>query len=204
MKIFANTVITLSAVTLLTIPSVIAQESKQSSEMPPTAPPLESLDSALSKLQSQGSSAGLLPAAEAAPAASAVEKQASPSVQSANGLANTTANQTQLAQASGLPFPMLYVYEFSAKWCPSCRKLEPITEATASKYSDFIQYSPVNVDANRELAQQYNVSQIPTIIVVDRQGRMLNRLIGIQQGEQLGEILQHYKQKALAAVGTTQ
>jgi thioredoxin 1 len=194
MKIFANTVVALSAVVLLTTPSALGQEAKQSSEMPPTAPPLESLDSALNKLQS-GSANQFLPPAGAAPAS---EQGCNTPAQ-----AGSVPSGTQLAHAQSLPFPMLYVYEFSAKWCPSCRKLEPITEATANRYRDFIQYSPVNVDNNQELAQQYNVAQIPTVIVVDRQGRMLNRLVGLQQGEQLEQILQHYKQKALAAVGGT-
>lgn len=200
MKIFANTVVALSAVIMLTTPSAFAQEQKQNSAMPPLAPPMESLDSALNKLQSQSGAAN----PSWASAAAAAPKQNNAPSQSGQGQTSLISNGTQLAQAQSLPFPMLYVYEFSATWCPSCRKLEPITQATAGKYRDFIQFSPVNVDNNQELAQQYSVAQIPTVIVVDRQGRMLNRLVGLQQGEQLDQILNHYKQKALAALATPQ
>lgn len=205
MKIFANSVVALSAVMLLTIPSALAQEVKQGAEMPPTAPPIESLDSALNQLQARSGNANqLLPPAAAAPA-TASDQQGNTPLQSNQGQASAVPpDGTQVAQGANLPFPMLYVYEFSAKWCPSCRQLEPIVESTASKFSDFIQYSPVDVDSNQALAQQYSVSQIPTVLVIDRQGRMLNRLVGLQQGSQLDQILQHYKQKALAGSGTTQ
>lgn len=99
-------------------------------------------------------------------------------------------------QSSG---PTVFVYEFSAHWCPSCRKLGPLVKQTTRKYKGFAKLVPVDVDHNQDLSRRFNIAQIPTVMIFDKNGRVLNRLIGYQQGEQLDEILDHYKKQSLAA-----
>lgn len=194
---------------LLAVPAVHADD-QMSDALPPVAPPIESLDSALRKLQEPSYAP---PASADTPATTrgAQETNAPTAGASAAPVSSvatppaTASTSLAAAQASSsLPFPMLYVYEFSAGWCPSCKKLSPMVEKTAEKYKDFIQFIPVNIDKNEELVRKLNVMQIPTVMVVDRSGRMLNRLIGLQQGQQIDVILDHYKQKALATVSTPQ
>lgn len=100
--------------------------------------------------------------------------------------------------------PVVYIYEFSATWCPSCRRLAPVVEEAAEKYGSFVQYVPINVDKNQDLVKKLNIAQIPTVMVVDRRGRVLNRLVGLEQGSQIDVILGHYKAQTLASLGITQ
>lgn len=94
--------------------------------------------------------------------------------------------------------PYVQVYEFGARWCPSCRKLKPIVHETMDNYKGFAQFTYVDTDSNPDLTRQLNIQQIPQVIIVDRRGRMLNRLTGYDQGLQLDSILTNYKQQIQA------
>lgn len=214
MKVNLGMVALFATLGMLASPAVRADD-QAGADMPPVAPPIESLDAALRDLmQSQIQGQAPLvdtekPAAAISPATSdpATITGSNPSTAAIKAPVQQNVSPQKVASstsATSLPFPMLYVYEFSASWCPSCKKLEPVVERAASKYKDFIQYIPVNVDKNEEMVRKLNVSQIPTVMIVDRSGRMLNRLIGLQQGEQIDMILEHYKQKAVASVSIPQ
>ena len=105
---------------------------------------------------------------------------------------------TQAAVAST---PVLWIYEFSAGWCPSCRKLSPVVEEAVKKYKGFVQYVPVDIDDNQALAKKLNIDLIPTVMVVDNSGRTLNRLVGLQQGVQIEAILNQYRDQQTASLG---
>ncbi len=176
-------------------------------------PSIDSLDSALKNLSggqaqtqpalSASDAAASMAAPDAPPLAPPISTYAQP-VQSPPNAATTAPAQSAQSlidpKTQKFSAPIVYVYEFSAKWCPSCKQLAPVVEKTAQKYAGFIQYIPINVDKNQELVKKLNIAQIPTVIVIDRQGRMLNRLIGFQQGTQLDTILDHYKQQTLASL----
>lgn len=169
--------------------------------LPPAAPAIQSLDAAINQLQqSQDAPA----AASAAPAQNAPLPVSAPT----NGAETSSAEPPQAAEAAAtdakFASPIVYVYEFGANWCPSCRKLAPLVEEAAQKYEGFAQYIPVNVDKNQDLVKQLNIAQIPTVMVVDKRGRMLNRLVGFQQGIQLEQILQHYKAQTIASLSRKQ
>lgn len=140
---------------------------------------------------------------QAALAAGEMQAQLEPDTNGLNPAA-VRSEATQILAANPVPqataSPLVYVYEFSASWCPSCRKLKPIVEQAAAKYRGFAQLVPVNVDRNQNLTRSLNVAQIPTVMVVDRSGRMLNRLVGLQQGEQIDLILDHYRKQSMASV----
>lgn len=113
------------------------------------------------------------------------------------GAAQTAA--TKVATASPAKAgPYVQVYEFGARWCPSCRKLKPIVHETMDNYKGFAQFTYVDTDSNPDLVRQLNILQIPQVIIVDRRGRMLNRLTGYDQGLQLDSILTNYKQQIQA------
>lgn len=135
------------------------------------------------------------------PVSNSVQAQESnPDASAAQSQEPPAPGQTSSSQQSP---PVVFVYEFSAGWCPSCRKLSPLLKQTAKKYKGFAQLVPVDVDRNQDLSRRFNVAQIPTVMVFDKNGRMLNRLIGYQQGEQIEVILDHYKKQALAANSAT-
>ena len=63
---------------------------------------------------------------------------------------------------------------FTAAWCGPCKILKPKIEALASELPITI----LDVDANKSTAVEYSVRNIPTIIMIDENGTVLNRLIG--------------------------
>ena len=66
--------------------------------------------------------------------------------------------------------------DFWATWCGPCRMLSPIVDEVAEERSD-IKVGKVNVDEQPELAGQFDVMSIPTLLVFEN-GKMVNRAVG--------------------------
>ena len=75
---------------------------------------------------------------------------------------------------TGLPVIM----DFSATWCPPCQQFKPIFEEAKDRYSGQIEFNTIDVDAEKELAQQFNITSIPAIVFIDAEGNEINRIIG--------------------------
>ena len=67
--------------------------------------------------------------------------------------------------------------DFWAPWCGPCQLAGPILDALADKYQDKIVIAKLNVDENPQMAGQYQVMSIPTVIAF-RQGQEVDRKIG--------------------------
>lgn len=63
---------------------------------------------------------------------------------------------------------------FTAAWCGPCKILKPKIEALSSELPITI----LDVDTNKTTAVEYNVRNIPTIVMIDENGAVLNRLVG--------------------------
>jgi thioredoxin 1 len=72
--------------------------------------------------------------------------------------------------------------DFWAGWCMPCKMLAPVIEEIAEELTDSIKTAKVDVDAEGELALEYGVMSIPTVIVF-RNGREEKRLVGVQPKE---------------------
>ena len=66
--------------------------------------------------------------------------------------------------------------DFWAPWCGPCRMVVPIVEEIAAERSD-IKVGKVNVDEQPELASQFGVMSIPTLVVM-KNGKIANQAIG--------------------------
>lgn len=66
--------------------------------------------------------------------------------------------------------------DFWAPWCDPCRMVGPILEEIAGERSD-IKIGKINVDEQPELASQFRVMSIPTLIVV-KDGKIVNQSMG--------------------------
>lgn len=73
--------------------------------------------------------------------------------------------------------------DFWASWCGPCRALAPILEQVAQERSD-VKVCKINVDEEPELANQYQIMSIPTLIVV-RDGQILQRASGVRPKGQI-------------------
>ena len=67
--------------------------------------------------------------------------------------------------------------DFWAEWCGPCRMMEPTLEKLSRQQVGGLKVAKVNVDENPGLSSRYNVSGIPTMIVVQN-GREVDRLVG--------------------------
>jgi thioredoxin 1 len=77
------------------------------------------------------------------------------------------------------------IVDFWASWCGPCRTQLPILEEFAKNNKD-VQIVKINVDQNAELASEYGVKSIPTIIFF-KNGVIEHKTVGIQQENQLEE-----------------
>ena len=66
--------------------------------------------------------------------------------------------------------------DFYADWCGPCRMVSPIIDEIAAERSDVV-VGKVNVDAERALAERFNVYSIPTLVVL-KDGEILHQVSG--------------------------
>lgn len=71
--------------------------------------------------------------------------------------------------------------DFWAPWCMPCRMVGPILEEIAEERSD-IKVGKINVDEQPELAGQFQVMSIPTLLVI-KNGKIVNQSVGAMQKE---------------------
>ena len=79
--------------------------------------------------------------------------------------------------------------DFWAEWCGPCRALAPVLEEIASELGDKANIAKINVDQNGELAQQYEVRSIPTLIFF-KNGEVVKTLVGVQSKEEIKKTLE--------------
>lgn len=69
--------------------------------------------------------------------------------------------------------------DFWAPWCMPCRMIAPIVEEIAEEVQGKAVVGKVNVDEEGELAMQFGVASIPTLIVF-KGGKEVKRVVGVQ------------------------
>ena len=73
--------------------------------------------------------------------------------------------------------------DFWAPWCGPCRMVVPLVEEIAEERSD-IKVVKINVDEEQELAMQFGVMSIPTLVVM-KNGRIVNQVTGARPKAQI-------------------
>lgn len=73
--------------------------------------------------------------------------------------------------------------DFWAPWCGPCRMVVPLVEEIAKERSD-IKVVKINVDEEQELAMQFGVISIPTLVVM-KNGKIVNQVTGARPKAQI-------------------
>lgn len=97
----------------------------------------------------------------------------------------TAANFDQEVKQSSIPV----LVDFWATWCGPCRALKPVLESMSGEANGQYKVVGVDVDECQDLASEYGVMSIPTVMVF-KNGVVTQKLVGLQSKERLLEAVQ--------------
>lgn len=80
--------------------------------------------------------------------------------------------QSEIESADGLT-----MVDFWAAWCGPCRMVGPIVEQLADEYEGKIKVGKLDVDANQQVASQFNIRSIPSILFF-KDGKLVDTVVG--------------------------
>ena len=96
----------------------------------------------------------------------------------------TATNYDELVARADKPV----LLDFWAEWCGPCQILAPVMEKLAEQYDGKAVVAKVDVDEQRELAIQYRVMSVPTVIFL-KDGKEVDRKIGVREPAEYTERL---------------
>ena len=74
--------------------------------------------------------------------------------------------------------------DFYADWCGPCKVMSPIIDEIANEIGDKVKVCKLNVDDAQDIAIQYNVMSIPTLIIF-KNGQVNNTFVGLRDKEEI-------------------
>ncbi len=81
----------------------------------------------------------------------------------------------------------IVLLDFWASWCGPCKSLSPVIDEIAKEHPE-IKVCKVNIDEEQELAEQFNIMSIPTLLIV-KDSKVVNQSVGLRTKNQILEML---------------
>jgi len=78
--------------------------------------------------------------------------------------------------------------DFWASWCGPCKMLSPIIDELAQEVSSDVKICKLNVDDERELAMEFQVRSIPTLVII-RDGKVVTTSVGVKSKAEILSML---------------
>ena len=77
--------------------------------------------------------------------------------------------------------------DFYADWCGPCKTQDPILEELEEEWSD-VEFEKIDVDEEQDVANEYQVRSLPTLIVENDDG-IVERFVGVTQADDFEDAL---------------
>ena len=77
--------------------------------------------------------------------------------------------------------------DFHADWCGPCKTQDPIIEEMEDDYPD-VSFEKVDVDEEQDVANEYQVRSLPTLIIENEDG-IVERFVGVTQRDDIEDAL---------------
>ncbi len=81
--------------------------------------------------------------------------------------------------------------DFWAEWCPPCKMIAPIIDELAVTHKDKVKIVKVDVDGSGNLAQRFNVTSIPTLVLLNK-GEIIKNQVGAIPKPAIEEMIKDY------------
>lgn len=94
-------------------------------------------------------------------------------------------------QSEVLASPVPVLVEFGASWCTPCKALAPVLDAL-SKEVQGAKIAVIDVDEQSNLAQQFNVMSVPTLLYF-KDGKVMDQMVGVQDKATIAAKLEELK-----------
>jgi len=79
--------------------------------------------------------------------------------------------------------------DFHADWCGPCKTQDPILEEIKDDWGERFRIEKVNVDEKQDVANEYQVRSLPTLVIENDDG-VVERFVGVTQREDIEDALE--------------
>ena len=76
------------------------------------------------------------------------------------------------------------IIDFYADWCGPCKMMSPVVDEISKELAEKAKVGKINVDENQDLAVQYGVMSIPTIIIF-KEGKATKTFVGVRDKDEI-------------------
>lgn len=93
------------------------------------------------------------------------------------------------SNTASAPKGKMVIIDFYATWCGPCKAMTPVMNLMEEKYGNKFEFKKVDIDQESDLAQQYNIEGVPTLVVLSPDNKVITTIVGYRDADELGEIL---------------